>query len=205
MSKVVTAASAVARSEMAALPARFGPAWRRPWGRLQEPPDPAALVIRSVLLASEGRAIAPTAVDFAARIAGRSTAVVHVLSIARVWGTSFGLPNPGLLPNKREWDEQRRIVAEAVAALRRRGVTASGHVLGTRHAARRIVDEARRHRCDAIVMTADPPRHWLIANLLWQHEPYRVRRRSPLPVYLVVNDAAERGTETGRRRPDTTG
>jgi nucleotide-binding universal stress UspA family protein len=175
-----------------ALPARLSPAWARLWGRAQGLPNPATLAVRSILLASEGRPISPAAVDFAARIAERSNAAIHVLSIARVWGTSFGLPNPGLLPNKREWDEQRRIVADAVTALRQRGVAASGHVLGTRHAAKRIVDEARQHRCDAIVMAADPPRHWLVANLLWQQEPYRVRRRASLPVYLVVDAAGER-------------
>jgi len=184
---------------MAALPARLGSAWARLWSRAEEPPDPATLAVRAVMLASEGRAIPPAAVEFAARIAARSGASVHVLSIARVWGTSFGLPNPGLLPNKREWDEQRRIVAEAVAALRRSGVTASGQVLGTRHAAKRIVEEAKRHRCEAIVMAADRPRHWVIANLLWTHEPYRVRRRARLPVYLIVDEAD--GAVSAAKRP----
>ena len=87
---------------MAALPARLGPVWARLWSRAAEPPDPAGLAVRAVLLASEGRPIPAAAVEFAARIAAQSTAPVHVLSIARVWGTSFGLPNPGLLPNKRE-------------------------------------------------------------------------------------------------------
>lgn len=167
---------------------RFRPLWERLWGRLQEPPDPSSFVVRSVLLASEGRPISPRAVDFAASMAAPARATVHVLSIARVWGTSLGLPNPGLLPTKREWEEQRRLVAEGVAALKRRGIPASGQVLGTRAAAKRIVAEADRHQCDAIVMTADPPRSWLIANLLWSHEPYRVRRLAGIPVYLVVDE-----------------
>jgi nucleotide-binding universal stress UspA family protein len=154
---------------------------------VQEPPDPGTLVLKSLMLASEGRPIAPSAVDFAAQLAARGQAAVHVLSIARVWGTAFGLPNPGLLPTKREWDEQRRLVADAVGTLRKRGIDATGQVLGTRGAAKRIVAEAYRHHCDAIVMTADLPRHWLIGNLLWSHEPYRVRRRSSIPVYLVVD------------------
>ena len=52
-----------------------------------------------------------------------------------------------------------------------------------------ILAAARKHKCDAIVMAADPPRHWLIANLLWSHEPHRVRRRAEVPVYLVVDAA----------------
>lgn len=167
---------------------RIRPLWERLWSRVQEPPDPGTLIVESLLLASEGRPISPRAVDFAAGMAAPARATVHILSIARVWGTSFGLPNPGLLPTKREWEEQRRLVAEAVAVLTSRGIQATGQVLGTRGAAKRIVAEADRHQCDAIVMTADPPRHWLVANLLWSHEPYRVRRLAGIPVYLVVDE-----------------
>jgi nucleotide-binding universal stress UspA family protein len=141
-----------------------------------------------VLLASEEREIPVQAVDFAARMAERSNAPVHVFSIARVWGTSFGFPNPGLLPNKQEWDRQRSVVDKAVARLRRKGIDADGRVVGTRGAAKRIVREARRLGCDAIVMAADPPRNWWSADFSWAHEPYRVRRRAgDLPVYLVLD------------------
>ena len=47
------------------------------------------------------------------------TARVRVVSIARVHGTSLGFPNPGLLPSKREWDEQRLIVRQTVLALKK--------------------------------------------------------------------------------------
>jgi adenylate cyclase len=46
--------------------------------------------------------------------------------------------------------------------------------------------EAGRRRVDAIVMAADSPRHWLVAGMIWSQEPYRVRRRAAMPVYLVV-------------------
>jgi len=153
--------------------------------RQPEPPDPHTLNVRRVLLASEGREIAPRAIEFAARLAGRSQAPVQVFSIARVYGTSFGFPNPGLLPTRHEWDEQRRVVAAAVKALKKHGVEASGHVVGTRKATRRIVQEAQRLDCDAIVMAADPPRNRFVADLMWSQEPYRVRRRARVPVYLV--------------------
>jgi len=148
-------------------------------------PDPHTLRVQRVLLASEGRPIAATAIDVAARLAKQGGGGVHVFSVARVWGSSLGLPNPGLMPSKGEWDAQRKLVADAVAALKRAGVEASGHVLATRRAAKRIVDEAERLGCGAIVMTADPPRNVLLADLMWSQEPQRVRRRSQLPVYLV--------------------
>jgi nucleotide-binding universal stress UspA family protein len=139
-----------------------------------------------VLLASEGREISRAAIDVAARLAREGGGSVHVFSVARVWGTSLGLPNPGLMPSKREWDAQRAIVASAVKALKRKGVPAEGHVLATRKATKRIVGEAERLGCGAIVMTADPPRGKLLGDLMWSQEPYRVRRRARLPVHLVV-------------------
>jgi nucleotide-binding universal stress UspA family protein len=170
---------------IARLKGHSGLARNRTQGRAQEPPDPATIEIRSLLLASEGRPITADAVNFAARIAAGSGAWVHVLSVARVWGTSFGLPNPGLLPTKREWEQQRSIVANAIRQLKIQAIEASGQVLATRSAAKRIVAEAVSRQCDAIVMAADPPRHWVIENLLWSHEPHRVRRRARIPVYLV--------------------
>lgn len=155
------------------------------WTRKAEPPDPFTLNIRRLLLASEGRRIPEAAVKFAARLAAPTRAPVHVVSIARVWGTSLGFPNPNLLPSKQEWQQQRDLVAEAVAALRKHGLEATGQVIGTRSATRRIVEAARRTGCDAIVMAAEPPRNWLVADFLWTQEPYRVRRRAKVPVYLV--------------------
>jgi hypothetical protein len=111
--------------------------------------------------------------------------VVHVFAIVRVWGTSLGLPNPGLLPSKREWDAQRENIAAAVKALERLGVKADGRAVATRKATKRIVGEAERLGCSSIVMAADPPRGRLLADLMWSQEPHRVRRRARMPVELV--------------------
>jgi nucleotide-binding universal stress UspA family protein len=154
--------------------------------RSQDPPDQDTLEIRRVLLASEGRPIPREAVEFAARLAASYRAPVHVFSVARIWGTGLGIPVPGLLPNKAEWDEQRDIVTEAVKGLKKRGVEADGHVVGTRKATKRIVGEAVRLDCDVIVMAADPARNRLLADFMWSQEPYRVRRRAKVPVYLVT-------------------
>lgn len=141
-----------------------------------------------MLLASEERAFSAEAVDLAARLAAPEEAPVFVFAIARVHGSSLGLPNPGLLPTKAEWDTQRTRVAAAVEALRKRGVEAQGQVLGTRAAAKRIVQEAERMGCEAIVMGADPPRAAWVADFLWSQEPQRVRRRAHVPVYLVPSE-----------------
>ena len=81
-----------------------------------------------------------------------------MFSIARVHGVAFGFPNPGLMPTKREWAEQRAIVDSAIKRLRRKGLDAEGHVLATRKTTARICQEAIKEECQAIVMAADPDR-----------------------------------------------
>ena len=155
-----------------------------PSHRPADPPDPATVPVDRVLLATEGRRIPPSAIRFAARW----HSPVRVVSVARVYGISFALPNPWLMPSKKEWQEQREIVDDAIKALEKRGVKATGHVVGTRKATRAILREALREECQVIVMAADRPRNRLVADLLWSQEPYRVRRRADLPVYLVTED-----------------
>jgi nucleotide-binding universal stress UspA family protein len=164
---------------------RAGRRLRWPWSPAPTPPDPARYPARLILLASEGRKIPRAAIEFAARLAKNAGAEVHVLSIARIWGSSLGLPHPGLMPNKREWQEQHDLVAESLATLKRLGIVGTGQVLSSRNAGKRILKEVRRRGFDAIVMAADPPRHWLIADMLWTQEPQRIRRLASIPVYLV--------------------
>jgi nucleotide-binding universal stress UspA family protein len=141
-----------------------------------------------ILLASEGRAISDAAIARVTELARKPGATVHVFSIARVHGVSFGFPNPGLLPTKAEWREQREIVASAVKRLQRKGIEADGHVVGTRKSTKRICAEAALKQCEAIVMAADPDRNRLIRDLLWSQEPQRVRRKAKVPVFLVVEE-----------------
>jgi hypothetical protein len=63
-------------------------------------------------------------------------------------------------------------------------------VLATRKATKRIVGEAVRLDCQAIVMAADPPRNRFLGDLFWSQEAYRVRRRARMPVYLVTEDGS---------------
>ncbi len=140
-----------------------------------------------ILLATEGRAIPDAAIARVAELADSSGATVHVLSIARVHGVAFGLPNPGLMPTRKELADHRELVASAIKRLKQRGLPATGHVIGTRKAAARILEEATKHECQAIVMAADPDRNRLVADMLWTQEPQRVRRRAKVPVHLVID------------------
>lgn len=141
-----------------------------------------------ILLASEGRPISNAAIARVIELARSSKASVHVLSIARVHGVAFGLPNPGLLPTKDEWDEQRESVRKTVARLRRKGLTADGHVLGTRNATKKIIAEATAEHCDAIVMAGDADANRLRGDFMWTQEPQRVRRKAKVPVFVVRDE-----------------
>lgn len=141
-----------------------------------------------ILLASEGRRIPRAAVEKAAELARASGVPVHVFTIARIYGVGFALPAPGLRPNRQEWQAQRDSIAEAIGLLEKRGVQADGNTLGTRKASKRIVGEAARLGCEAIVMAADPARNRVLADFMWSQEPYRVRRRARVPVHLVLED-----------------
>jgi nucleotide-binding universal stress UspA family protein len=142
---------------------------------------------RRILLASEGREFPKAAVARVIDLASPG-ASVRVFSIARIHGSAFGMPTPGLMPTKREWAQQRELVGKAIKRLERKGLTAEGHVLGTRNATKKILEEAARYQCEAIVMAADPDRNRIVATAMWSQEPQRVRRKSRLPVFFAAAD-----------------
>jgi hypothetical protein len=119
-----------------ATPAR-GPV-RSKFGRRKfdkQPTQPAA-----VLIASNGEKIPGAAVRQALRIsAGEPVAVV---AIARIYGSSLGLPNPGLMPTRKEMDEQKEIASKTVSALEKGGVEAWGQVAATRKPSKTIAQAA---------------------------------------------------------------
>ena len=157
--------------------------------RNPQPIRPSEGPFERILLASEGRPIPDAAIDRVVELAKRDGASARVFSIARVHGVSFGMSNPGLLPTKKEWDEQRQIVNRAVKRLERKGIEADGHVVGTRKTTKRILQEASFAGCDAIVMGADPDRNRLQGDFMWSQEPQRVRRKAKkIPVFLVFEE-----------------
>ena len=139
-----------------------------------------------ILLATEGRAISSAAVGRAVDLAKADGLPVHVFAVARIHGVAFGLPSPWLRPNHKEWQAIRETVANAIKLVERAGVPADGNILGTRKATQRIVGEAERLGCTAIVMTGDPEKNRVTGNLDWAQEPYRVQRRAKVPVHVVV-------------------
>jgi alkylated DNA nucleotide flippase Atl1 len=113
----------------------------------------------AVLIASNGVKIPGAAIRQALRLsAGEPVAVV---TIARIYGSSLGLPNPGLLPTRKEMAEQKGYVQEAVAALERGGVEAWGQVAASRKPVKTIAQAAAargvRH---VFVVREEQPVRW---------------------------------------------
>jgi nucleotide-binding universal stress UspA family protein len=137
----------------------------------------------SILLASAGEQFDPTVVDHAITVARGTSSFVHVLSIARIWGTALGIQHPGLFPTKREWQAQLEIVGGAVRTLRHAGLEAKGGVIASRNASKVITRQAGRFGCSAIVVGSRPLPWWM--SYLLQDEVWWIVRRSSVPVIPV--------------------
>ena len=144
--------------------------WQRFRDRRRGDGRPTAPV--TVVLASTGQAISADALDRAAALAGGSAAAV--VSIARIHGSAFGLPNPGLLPSRREREEQRAIVSTAIEQLGRRDVEADGQIIVTRNAGKAISRVAVSRGASYVVLQAPPGGR---LRLLIEGDPARVLRR----------------------------
>jgi nucleotide-binding universal stress UspA family protein len=116
--------------------------------------DPQPTTPAAVLLASSGSPFSRAAVRRARDLAGGGP--VAVLSILKVYGSQFGLPNPGLMPTRREREEQLAIVQRAITDLEGRGCTVDGQVAATRSAGRTIAKVAKARNVRYVVMDAQP-------------------------------------------------
>lgn len=119
-----------------------------PFGRRRFDPQPTAQA--AVLLASSGSPFSRAAIRRAHELAAGQP--VAVLSILKVYGSSFGLPNPGLMPTRREREEQVAIVQRAIKDLERLGGTVDGQIAATRSAGRMIAKVARVRDVNWVVM-----------------------------------------------------
>jgi hypothetical protein len=119
------------------------------FGRRRFDPQPTAPA--AVLLATTGEPFSKGAIRRAHELAAGEP--VAVLTILKVYGSQFGLPNPGLLPTRRERDEQFTLMQRTITALERRGGgTVDGQIATTRSAGRTIVKVARARNVRYVVM-----------------------------------------------------
>ena len=159
---------------------------RRSWD--EQPTNPC-----EVLLASDGRkAFSQRAVAQAAALSHSAPAAV--VTIAKIYGTQYGFPHPGLLPTKQEMAERSGWVEDAIHELRRRGIEADGQIAATRKGRKKIAAIARLRGVHVVVIdeTESTGLRRLIEGDLGR-ELRRTLRRDGITVEIVPRSA---GAET---------
>jgi len=140
---------------------------RRRWD--PQPTSPAV-----VLLASAGTPFSRSAIRRARELAAGEP--IAVLTILKIYGSAFGLPNPGLLPTTRERDEQLGHVRKAIKQLERQGCPVDGQVAATRSSAKMIAQVACARQVRHVVME-EPDRAGRVGRLIEGAITGAVRRR----------------------------
>ncbi len=136
-------------------PARAG-AMRRGFGRRKFDRQPTQRA--AVLIATNGYPISPAVIRTAVREAAGDP--VAVVTIARIYGSALGLPNPGLMPTRREMAEQKAIVDKAVKDLERLGVEAWGQIAASRRPAKTMAQVARSRGSSYVLVIRPVQTRW---------------------------------------------
>ena len=144
--------------------------------RIPDPPE-------RILLATVAQPFPREVLARAIELATPAHAKITVLGIAKVYGTSLGLPNPGLQPNRIEWQVLRDGMEEAADELRSRGFEVRVGLSRSRNAPKMIAKWAIARNFHAIVV-ADPERpRW--RTLLEGDVAHEIGRRCRVPVHAV--------------------
>ncbi|MEP6973730.1 MAG: universal stress protein, partial [Actinomycetota bacterium] len=137
-----------------------------------------------VLLASTGVPFSHDAIRRTIALATPGHAKITILSIARIHGTSFGFPNPGLQPNRLEIKEQHDIIEDAAAILRDRGFEVRVAMSKSRNAAKMIARWGNAKNFHAIVVCDAPKAAW--RRKIEGDLTREIGRRCSVPVYAVT-------------------
>jgi hypothetical protein len=129
---------------------RFG---RRKFDK--QPTQSAAVLIA----APNGDPIPPSAVKAALGLSGGEP--VAVVTIARIYGSAMGLPNPGLMPTRKEMTQQKSQVEKAIRLIEKGGAQAWGQVAASRKPIKTIAEAARaRDVHHVIVVRIKQEKRW---------------------------------------------
>ncbi len=112
----------------------------------------------AVLIASNGFSIPAEAINKAIEMSGGEP--VAVVTIARIYGSAMGLPNPGLMPSRKEMSQQKAIVEVAVQALERKGVEAWGQIAASRKPVKTIVEVAKARSVRQVIIVRAEQAQW---------------------------------------------
>jgi hypothetical protein len=146
--------------------------------------DPQPTDEATVLLASYGAPFDRASIAEAIRLSAGGP--VAVVTIARVYGSAYGLPNPGLLPTKKELEVQNQQVGKAVASLERAGLDALAQVAVSRKPAKSIAAAARARGVHLVVLCVPPSPRW---RQVVEGDPVKEVRRKLGPDVSVTRAA----------------
>lgn len=141
------------------------------FSRKRGDPPPTGEV--AVLLASNGERFSKASIERARHLAVGEP--IGVLVILRIFGSSFGLQHPGLMPTQREAEEKLEILRAAINTLERWGCDADGQLAATRHPVKQIASVARRRQARIVVM--DGPTTTGLRRLVEGDMTVSIRRR----------------------------
>lgn len=153
-------------------------------------PDPP----KRILLVTVARPPEPELVKRTRELAGPEHAKITVLGVAKIYGTSLGLPHPGLQPNRVEWQILRDGVEEAADELRVHGFEVRVGLTRARNAPKMISKWVGARNFHAVVVSAPDKPRW--RALVEGDLAREIHRRCGVPVHAVPVASAE-----GRARP----
>ena len=155
-------------------------------------PDPPG----RVLLVTVARAPEPELVERTLELAGPEHAKITVLGVAKIYGTSLGLPHPGLQPNRVEWQILRDGVEGAADELRAHGFEVRVGLTRARNAPKMVAKWVRARNFHAVVVSAPEKPRW--RALVEGDLAREITRRCGVPVHAVPVTSP---SPEGRARP----
>jgi K+-sensing histidine kinase KdpD len=147
------------------------------------PAAPRPRKARKILVASTGAPVEQAVLEAAVELAGEEPTRMYVMSVARIWGVKYGLPNPGLYPNRLEWEQQRKVVDDAADWLRTRGFEVTVRAVAARNAPRAIGSWATGLGCHIVVIGQPPLARW--ERIVKGEDARDLARRTKAKVHAV--------------------
>ena len=155
-----------------------------PWRGVRTPLHTIHAPPKRVLLATINRTpVRPEVLDVVIALATPEQAAITVISVARIFGTSLGLPHPGLQPTTKELAENRTVAQDAADALSARGFDVRVAISKSRNAPKMIAKWATAKRFHAVVVAAPEKAAW--RRVLEGEIGHEIYQRCGVPVHAV--------------------
>jgi hypothetical protein len=119
--------------------------------KFDKQPTQSAAVL---LAAPNGDPIPASAVRDALRRSGGGP--VAVVTIARIYGSAMGLPNPGLMPTRKEMAAQKSQVEKTIRQIEKSGSQAWGQVAASRKPIKTITQVAKARGVRHVIVVRTP-------------------------------------------------